>query len=234
MVIKTPIRALLYLVAPAALLSVTACAPSGFKAQVNRFQSMPAPQGQSFAIVSSDAKYANSLEFSQYASLVSQKMAAQGYQVASSPEAANLVVTMGFAVDKGKERTRIDPFAYDPYMYDPFYRGYYGRYGRGYGAYGRGGFGYGRPGFMHGFYDPFLFSDGYGAVERYTVFTSDLDLKIDSKSDGKRVFEGKAQAMSLNNNLTYIVPNLVEAMFTGFPGNSGETVRITVAQPKRK
>jgi len=25
------------------------------------------------------------------------------------------------------------------------------------------------------------------------------------------------------------VPNLVEAMFTGFPGHSGETVRITVA-----
>jgi hypothetical protein len=25
------------------------------------------------------------------------------------------------------------------------------------------------------------------------------------------------------------VPNLAEAMFTGFPGNSGETVRISVA-----
>jgi hypothetical protein len=25
------------------------------------------------------------------------------------------------------------------------------------------------------------------------------------------------------------VPNLVTAMFTGFPGNSGETVRISVA-----
>jgi hypothetical protein len=24
------------------------------------------------------------------------------------------------------------------------------------------------------------------------------------------------------------VPNLIEAMFTGFPGNSGETVKITV------
>jgi hypothetical protein len=26
-----------------------------------------------------------------------------------------------------------------------------------------------------------------------------------------------------------LVPNLIEAMFTGFPGNSGETVKITVA-----
>ncbi len=231
--IKSPFRALLRLAVPAALLTVTACAPAGFNAQVNRFQSMPAPQGQSFAIVAADAKYANSLEFSQYAGLVKSKLAAQGFQAAASPEAANLVVTMGFGVDQGKEKTRVDPFAYDPFYFDPFYRGYYGRgFGRGY--YGRGlGYGYGRHGYMYGFYDPFLFGSDYGAVQRYTVYTSDLNLKIDSKADGKRVFEGKAQALSLNNNLTYLVPNLVEAMFTGFPGNSGETVKITVAQPKK-
>jgi hypothetical protein len=31
-----------------------------------------------------------------------------------------------------------------------------------------------------------------------------------------------------------LVPNLIEAMFTGFPGNSGQTVRITVAPPEKK
>jgi hypothetical protein len=30
------------------------------------------------------------------------------------------------------------------------------------------------------------------------------------------------------------VPNLIEAMFTGFPGNSGETVKITVAPPPKR
>ena len=50
----------------------------------------------------------------------------------------------------------------------------------------------------------------------------------------ERVFEGKAQAQSLNDNLTYLVPNLVEAMFTGFPGNSGETVKITVPPPAKQ
>ena len=43
------------------------------------------------------------------------------------------------------------------------------------------------------------------------------------------VFEGKAEALSRSKNLTYLVPNLVEAMFTNFPGNSGERVRISVA-----
>ena len=36
------------------------------------------------------------------------------------------------------------------------------------------------------------------------------------------------------NRLQYLVPNLVEAMFTGFPGNSGETVRISVAPENQR
>jgi len=39
-------------------------------------------------------------------------------------------------------------------------------------------------------------------------------------------------AVSTSNKLQYLVPNLVEAMFTGFPGNSGETVRISIAPEK--
>jgi hypothetical protein len=223
--IKTGLRA----AAPAALLLVTACAPAAFKANVNRFQTMPAPTGLSFAVKPSDPKYANSLEFSQYAGLVGQKMAALGYQPSASAETANLIVSMDFGVDQGKERTRLSPAAYSPWYNDPWYGGYYGR-----GYYrGRYGSAYNR-GFLYGFHDPFLFGSGYDEEIRYTVFTSDLNLKIDNRSDGKRVFEGKAQAMSLSNNLTTLVPNLVEAMFTGFPGNSGETVKITVQQPKKK
>ena len=42
------------------------------------------------------------------------------------------------------------------------------------------------------------------------------------------MFDGRARARSRSDHLTELVPNLVEAMFTGFPGNSGEEVRITV------
>jgi hypothetical protein len=66
-----------------------------------------------------------------------------------------------------------------------------------------------------------------------TVYTSGINVQIDRRSDGKRVFEGKAEAASTSNRLPYLVPNLVEAMFTDFPGHNGETVRISVA-PKRR
>jgi hypothetical protein len=46
------------------------------------------------------------------------------------------------------------------------------------------------------------------------------------------LFQGKAQARSQTDETGVLVPNLIEAMFTGFPGRSGETVKITV--PARK
>jgi hypothetical protein len=48
------------------------------------------------------------------------------------------------------------------------------------------------------------------------------------------VFEGTARARSRTDELSVLVPNLIEAMFTGFPGNSGETVKITVAPERRR
>lgn len=206
---------------PLALLSVAACA-TPFKAKVNRFQAMPAPTGQSFVIKPADPKREGSLEFAQYASLVSQKMTQIGYQQAASPDAASLVVTLDYNVDGGREKIRSYPSA--GFGFSRF----------GYGPFGYSRFGYGRSRFAYGFYDPFLFGSGFNEIESYTVYNSGLRVDISRKADGQRVFEGKADAMSLNNNLTYLVPNLVEAMFTGFPGNSGETVRITVPPPEKR
>jgi hypothetical protein len=41
--------------------------------------------------------------------------------------------------------------------------------------------------------------------------------------------------VSTSNRLPYLVPNLVEAMFTDFPGSSsGETLRITIKPEETK
>jgi hypothetical protein len=226
-------RSIVSLAAPLALLATTGCAQN-FNANVSRFQAMPAPQGQTFAVKSDDPKLDGGLEFATYARMISGKMTALGYREAAPGETPSLLVALDYGVDQGKEKLRSVPgfgsFGSCWNAYDPWCRGYYG-----YGRYGspyrwRGG------NYYSGFYDPFLFGGGYdNEVESYTVFTSGLNMKISRAGSNERVFEGKAQALSLSNNLTYLVPNLVEAMFSGFPGNSGETVRITVPiQGKRK
>jgi hypothetical protein len=210
---------------PLMLAALAACAQP-FNAKVSRFQSqLPAPQGQTFAVVADDPALAGGLEFSQYARLVDAQMTKLGYTPAS-PEAATLLVRFDYGVDKGREKVRASGIGYDPF-WGPW-RGFYG-YPRSYWGPGWGGYYRPRGMWGYGWYDPF-FDDRY---ENYTVFTSGISLKIDRKADGQRLFEGKAEAASLSNRLPYLVPNLVEAMFTGFPGNSGETVRISVAPEKK-
>ncbi len=211
--------------AVAALLALASCT-TGFQAKVSRFQALPAPSGQTFVVQSSDPRLQGGIEFGQYAQLVVGKLSQQGYTPAADPSRADLVVKLEYHVDSGRERIQSYPSRYGGFGY--------GGFGGGYGGFGFGGFGY-RP-YLNGFYDPFLFG-GYGGfndVRSYTVYTSELDLQIDRTDTGKRVFEGTARAMSTDNDLPHLVPNLIDAMFTGFPGNSGETVKITIAPPQKR
>lgn len=207
------------------LLLLGACA-SPFNAKVSRFQSqLPAPQGQTFAVIAEDPKDAGGLEFAQYAQHVQDHMAKLGY-TAAAPEVADLIVRFDYGVDQGRDRVQSTGYR------DPFWSPWHGpRYSRfGYWGYPSGYYA-GHGAWGYGWNDPFFW--GPEDVEVVTVYTSAIELKIDRREDGKRLFEGKAEAASRSNRLPYLVPNLVEAMFTDFPGNSGETVRISIAPEKK-
>jgi hypothetical protein len=221
----------LTLAAPAALLMLGGCA-TGLPTQVSRFQAMPAPAGQSFVIQPADPEDRGGLEFSRYADLVRRHMVAQGYSEASSPDQASLIVSVGYGVDDGRQQVVTRPgigynrFGYGAFGYGGFgYRPYWSRFG---------GYGRLRSPFYYGWDDPFWYRGGFGdEIDVYTVYTSYLDMDI-RRPDGQAVFEGTARARSRTDDLGVLVPNLVEAMFTGFPGNSGETVKITVAPERRR
>jgi hypothetical protein len=215
-------------------LGLTACATC-LRTQVSRFQAMPAPQAQSFAVVPSNPADIGGLEFSRYAEMVASHMRAQGYAQAPSVAQATMVVQLGY--DVGDRETEI--------VEDPFYSSRYRGYGP-YGGYGRYGYGYpryfGRRSSYWGWNDPFWYgpSDGFGygglgsPVRSYTYYVTELDLNIRRKADNAALFEGTAKARSRTDNLQKVMPSLVQAMFTGFPGNSGETIKITIPpEPKQ-
>ena len=212
-------KKLLTLAAPVALLALSACA-TGFPAQVSRYQAMPAPMGQTFAIQAADPEDRGGLEFSRYADLVRQHMIGQGYTPAASPGDATLLVTLDYGVDNGRTKIVSYPSSFGRFGYGGFgYRPFYSRFGHP---------------FYYGWHDPFWYGSGFGYdIDSYTVFTSFLDMDIRRTVDGQSLFEGTAKARSRTDRLQVLVPNLIEAMFTGFPGNSGETVRITVPEPER-
>lgn len=227
----------------AASIGLSGCA-MGLPAKVTRFQAMPAPQGQSFFVVPGTGRaQGGGLEWSRYAALVAQQMQAQGYAQAASPAQATMIVQLGYDVDRGTERQVVDRLG--PIGYDPFLRGYYSPYGRfgsrfdpRFGVYhGRpyysrfGYYGSYRSPFYYGWDDPFWF--GGPSVREYTEYKSELDIDIRRRVDNQQLFDGRAQARSTTDNTQVLVPNLIQAMFTGFPGRNGETIKITVPAQKR-
>jgi hypothetical protein len=194
-------------------LGLTACA-TGLRTEVSRFQAMPAPQGQSFYVMPMNPADQGGLEFSGYAEQVAQNLQALGYARAPSLKEATLVVNLGYGVSEPQTEITSYPshFGYGGYP------GYWGGWGRGWGR-----------GYYWGWNDPFWYGPGYyNDIRTYTYYITQLDLDIRRKVDNIALFEGKAMARSRSSAFNKTVPSLVEAMFTGFPGNSGETVKITV------
>jgi hypothetical protein len=242
----------------AGAIGLAGCA-TGLSTKVSRYQAMPVPAGQTFYVVPAEGVSQN-LEFNRYAALVSQQLAAKGYTPAGAPQLANMIVRLSYGVDEGQREYTVDPLARSRYGYggfgynDPFYRsrfgygGYYdpffdpfygSRFGRPYWS--RFGYYGARSPYYYGWDDPFWYSSpyagyGYGyrdPIRSYTVYKSYLDLDIVRKADNAPLFEGHAKARSQTDEMGVLVPNLIEAMFTGFPGKSGETVKITVPARKR-
>lgn len=216
-------RARLSLVPVLCLTLLAACA-SGFRADVKRFQQLPPPSGQTFVVQPKDASKAGSLEFRSYANLVRERLAREGFQPAASPAAATLVVELDYGAGAGREKvvtrpgTSWGPRFYGHYGYPFFYR-VNGRLVRPHG---------------YGFYDPFFWSAfDHPEVRSYTVYDSFLDLRINRAATGESVFEGRAEARTPSNDLPRLVPNLVAAIFTDFPGESGVKQRVVVPREPR-
>ena len=115
--------------------------------------------------------------------------------------------------------------------YGPSYGGFYGPgWGWGGGYYGRGlyrpryGWGWGG-GYSWGWDDPFWYG---GGIDSYIEYHSQVELHIRQARTNAPLFDGRAQARSYTDRLDVVVPSLLDAMFSGFPGQNGETLKITI------
>lgn len=201
----------------AATVGLSACAQD-INARVTRYSAMPAPQGQTFAVVPGPGMAASGgLEFQRYAGIVSQQLAARGYSPAADARSANMVVQLGYGIDRGQVRVTSYP--------SPGSIGGWGPYG---GPYFYPRYGYYSP-FYWGWNDPF-WRGGYGGrdIDSYIEYHSEIDLHIRQNGTNAPLFDGRAQARSETNRLDVVLPSLIEAIFTGFPGRNGETVKITI------
>jgi hypothetical protein len=212
-------------------IALSGCA-TGLNTKVTRFQPASIPAGYSFYVVPKAGPA--DPRFFRYASMLSQHLEGQGFRPAGTPQLADMLVRVGYGVDDGELVIRSDPFygpgygwgglGYRDAFFDPYWGGYYGRpyYSR-----------WSRSPFYYGWGGPFYSGGGYGGIDSYTVYKSFLDMDIVQRGTNAPLFEGHAQARSQSDDMDALVPNLITAMFTGFPGGNGETVKITIPSAPR-
>lgn len=193
-------------------LVVSACGPRLVQTDVTRFHHLPpVAETRSFTILPHDVQR-GSLEFERYAELVAAQLQQRGWRPVPASQPAEAVVFLTWGVAPPRTEAWSSPSTGIGM-------------GMGWGSRSRSyGMGMGFP-----LGDPFP----YHEVQTATYFPKWVALEImDAQAwrDNQRVvlFEGRAVAESRVREITQVMPQLIQALFTGFPGASGQTVRVNV------
>lgn len=198
----------------ALVLLVSACGPRLVQTDVTRFHQLPpVSQVRSFTILPQQEQR-GSLEFQRYADLVAGQLQRHGWSPVPASQNADAVVFLNWGVGQPRTETWTSPST-----------GIGMGMGMGWGSRSRSyGLGMGFP-----LGDPFP----YREVQAATYFPKWVSVDIlDGQAwrDGNRLvlFEGRAVADSRVREITPVMPHLIQALFTGFPGASGQTIRVEV------
>jgi len=187
------------------LMLLGACTTPIVQADVTRFNAFgPGPNAATFTIEPEQGQV-GSLEFQDYASQVANALAAQGWRpVAPGGGASATRVQLSWGLGPANTVTWQSPTS--------VYGGYgWGPYGHSYGA-------------GMGWYDPFP----YWETRSATYWPKWLSVRILEARGGRVLFEGRAVAEGTRREIAPVMPYLIRALFTGFPGANGSTVRVQV------
>lgn len=187
-------------------LLLSACSPI-MRSDVTTFHEGPLPAGERIRIQPVDRSLAQSLEFRRYADLIAEQLQRIGYSPVSPEDTggAELVAEVDYRIQQGPVQVRMEPPT------TPFVR-YHFMYGR--------------------FRDPFYFGlSRTWQPELYSVTSYSRTLQISIvKSDekGEHLYEGRVESIGRQGNLNQVMPYLVTAMFTNYPGENGVTKVVTI------
>jgi hypothetical protein len=202
-----------FVAAATCFIALASC--STVESNVTRFHTLPPKgTGQSFAVRTEPGQ--SSIEFSQYSQQVSKHLQAYGWTPASS-NSADYTVVLDYQMGGSRERTGSLPV--------------YGQTGGGttyhsgsFNAYGSGGY---RSGSFGGTsYSPATFGVVGAMPYNHTVHDRYMILTIRDRT-GTSVFEGKVNSSGSSAEIAVVLPEMIDSLFTGFPGVSGKTKKIS-------
>ncbi len=188
---------------------ITSCARD-VDCEVVTFHNRPLPQGETIRIEPINKANIGSLQFADYAKLISTQLRSIGYTPVGAGEDAKLIAEIDYDISTSLSRIRTTT---DPYVHYHFYRGrYYTPYYYGY----------------YGFAAPPYYREYSETVYNRSLTINIVEAEGASTPTRKVIFETSVTSTGRERNLNEIMPYLVTAAFTNFPGESGVSKIITI------
>ena len=205
-----------------ALLALSACALKGGQYNLVTFHEGKLPRGETISIQPVETLTPDSLEFSYYRVLMADKLRKLGYTPVASDEPATLVATVDYSVSDGQKRVGSEQRNGATYI-PSYFSSYSSKYPSKY---------YARYHFYNGrHHSPFYYgySDQWPPEHySYVVYNRKLEINILDSSTAKRLFEGRAQSIGREKQISSAMPYMITAMFNNFPGENGITKVVTI------
>jgi Domain of unknown function (DUF4136) len=192
----------------ASVLALAGCssAPPVIRSNVTTFHEWPDTLPDKTYVFERTKEQDNSLEYRSYENLVRGELNRLGFTEAAEGSRPSLKAAMNFASSVRDVRV-IYPVVYDPYWRGPAWRG-----------------------FRRPYYDPFWY--GPPTVEEreanFELYTRSLRLTLAQLPTGKQLYETTVVSQGQNPSLATVMPYMVRAAFTNFPGRNGVTQQIDV------
>jgi hypothetical protein len=192
--------------------SLAGCA-TNLVSDVTTFGHADVPAGATVQVVAMDAKKADSLEFKTYANMVGDALGKHGFKPTSADAKPDYIAELDYGIDDGKVMVRSDPDF-----------GYYGYYRRpwGWGPYPY----WGGPWDYDPFWGPYS-----NDVQSFVVYRRTVHVAIVNAANNQQVFEAKVESAGTNSHLNEVMPYMIQALFSRYPGDNGKTVRVKVQIP---
>ncbi len=183
-------------------LFLTSCTPT-LKSDVVTFHENDLPKGETIRVEPIDDSLRNSQEFEHYAKRVRDNLEKLGYTPVTGNQPATLIAELDYSVSEGQTEIKSEHQNYVRYHF------YYNRR-----------------------YFPYYYGLRYDwppEIYSYTVYNRILRMNIVRPIEGREVlFEGRVQSIGRENEIAKVMPYMITAMFTNFPGESGVTKIVTI------
>jgi hypothetical protein len=189
------------------------------ESKVSRFHTLSSvSSAKTFKFIQLDGQ-AGSIEFDSYAQRVSKKLQAYGWrhETTKTPDVA---VFISYWIGDGKSVSESMPI--------------FGQTGGGTSYTSGSVYAGGRPATFSAttFTAPTYGQVGVVPIHR-TYYTRTLVMKIhDLKQGNKSIFEGRVVSTGTSSQISEVMPNMIDALFKKFPGESGKTITVEEAMKK--